>query len=87
MHYACNHADCMTALQIRSVPDDLHRRLKARAAQRGQSLSEYAIEILRRAADTPTVEELTERIRSRGAAGDASTAEVVALIRSDRDGR
>ncbi len=49
-------------------------------------MSEYAIEILRRAADTPTVEELTERIRSRGAAGDASTAEVVALIRSDRDG-
>ena len=87
MHYACNHAACMTALQIRNVPDDLHRRLKARAAQRGQSLSEYAIEILRRAADTPTVEELTERMRSRSPAGDASTAEVVALIRSDRDGR
>jgi len=77
----------MTALQIRSVPEELHRKLKARAAQRGQSLSEYAIEVLRRAAETPTIEELTERIRSRSPAGKASTDEVVALIRADREGR
>ncbi|MGI8625666.1 MAG: FitA-like ribbon-helix-helix domain-containing protein [Geodermatophilaceae bacterium] len=77
----------MTSLQIRSMPDDLHRRLKVRAAQRGQSLSEYAIEVLRRAAETPTIEELTARIRSRGSAGTTSTKDVVALIRADRDGR
>lgn len=75
----------MTSLQIRSMPDELHRRLKVRAAQRGQSLSEYALEVLRRAAETPTIEELTERIQSRGSAGTTSTQDVVALIRADRD--
>ncbi|MDQ3716876.1 MAG: toxin-antitoxin system, antitoxin component [Actinomycetota bacterium] len=77
----------MKALQIRSMPEDLHRRLKVRAAQRGQSLSEYAIEVLRRAAETPTIEELADRIQSRGVAGETSTQEVVALIRADREGR
>lgn len=75
----------MTSLQIRSVPDDLHRRLKSRAAQRGQSLSEYALDVLRRAAAAPTVEELTERIRARGPAGTTATQDVVAIIRAERD--
>lgn len=77
----------MTSLQIRSMPEELHRRLKVRAAQRGQSLSEYAIEVLRRAAETPTIEELTERIRSRGSAGTTSTSDVVDIIRADREVR
>jgi len=87
MKYACKHADCMTSLQIRRMPEELHRRLKVRAAQRGQSLSEYAIEVLRRAAETPTIEELTERIRSRGSAGTTSTSDVVDIIRADREVR
>jgi len=69
------------------MPEELHRRLKVRAAQRGQSLSEYAIEVLRRAAETPTIEELTERIRSRGSAGTTSTSDVVDIIRADREVR
>jgi plasmid stability protein len=74
----------MPALQIRNLPDDVHRTLKARAAMHGQSLSEYASHVLRAAAETPTVEELSARIRARGTAGKATTAEVAALIRRDR---
>jgi len=77
----------MPALQIRDLPGELHRTLKARAARRGQSLSDYATEVLRRAAETPTAEELTERIRARGAAGDVGTAEVARRVRRERESR
>lgn len=87
MHYAWSYAECMPALQIRDLPPELHRTLKARAAQRGQSLSEYAAQVLRRAAETPTFEELTERVRARGQTGDVTTNEVVQTIRRDRDAR
>lgn len=52
-------------IQIRNVPEDLHRTLKARAAQAGVSLSDYLLEEARRAAERPTLGELLERIRSR----------------------
>lgn len=77
----------MPALQIRDLPTDLHRILKARAAQRGQSLSEYATEVLRRAAQTPTFEELAERLRARGAAGDVTVESITQRIRSEREAR
>ena len=53
-------------IQIRNVPDDLHGKLKARAAQRGLSLSDYLLRMAEREADTLSIEELTERIRRRG---------------------
>ena len=62
MQYACSYAFCMTSLQIRNVPDDLHRQLKARAALEGQSLSEYALGELRRAMQRPTRREVAERV-------------------------
>ena len=62
MRYACSYAFCMTSLQIRNVPDDLHRQLKARAALEGQSLSEYALGELRRAMQRPTRREVAERV-------------------------
>jgi len=53
-------------IQIRNVPEDLHRRLKSRAALSGQSLSEYLLGQIREVAERPTLEELRERIRTRG---------------------
>ena len=53
----------MGSVQIRNVPDDVHRKLRARAALRGQSLSEYALTELRRAIERPTVEEVVDRVR------------------------
>ena len=55
-------------LQIRDVPDDVHRTLKARAAASGTSLSEYVRGVLARAVERPTPEELAARIRIRGTA-------------------
>ena len=53
-------------IQIRDVPEDVHRKLKSRAAASGQSLTEYLREMLVRSADRPTPEELWERIEARG---------------------
>jgi len=52
-------------IQIRNVPDSLHRTLKARAALAGTSLSEYLLEEIRREAQRPTLAELQERLRKR----------------------
>jgi len=52
-------------VQIRNVPESLHRKLKARAALAGMSLSDYLLGELRRSAETPTREELLERIGRR----------------------
>ncbi|MYG62485.1 MAG: toxin-antitoxin system HicB family antitoxin [Acidimicrobiales bacterium] len=52
----------MTSLQIREIPEELHRRLKARAALEGQSMSEYVLRELRRSLDIPTRQEMMERI-------------------------
>jgi plasmid stability protein len=52
----------MTMIQIRNVPEDVHRRLKSRAALEGVSLSELALSELRRSLDRPTRGELLGRV-------------------------
>lgn len=53
-------------IQLRNVPDELHKILKARAALAGKSLSDYLIaEEMQRHTEYPTVEELRQRLRSR----------------------
>jgi len=75
----------MTSLQIRNVPDDLHRQLKARAALEGQSLSEYALGELRRAMQRPTRREVAERVAAfERIAVSESAADAV---RAERDSR
>jgi plasmid stability protein len=52
-------------IQIRNVPDDLHRRLKARAALEGKSLSDYLLHEVERLLEKPTLSELRSRILAR----------------------
>jgi plasmid stability protein len=52
-------------IQLRNVPDSLHRRLKARAAMEGVSLSELLIREARKIAERPTLEEMRERLEGR----------------------
>lgn len=52
-------------VQIRNVPEDIHRKLKARAALAGLSLSDYLLAELRRGLDRPTREELLDRLSRR----------------------
>lgn len=54
-------------IQIRNVPDTLHRRLKSRAALAGMSLSDYLLNELREVAARPTMSELQDRLRTRSA--------------------
>ena len=62
----CLHALHMgTMVQIRNVPDSLHRRLKSRAALAGMSLSDYLLNELRQVAERPTLDELQARLRDR----------------------
>lgn len=72
-------------IQIRNVPDNLHRKLKARAAQSGVSLSDYLLREAEVIAATPTLAELSERISSRGGVElSPSAAEIIRAQRSDR---
>ena len=52
-------------IQLRNVPEALHRKLKARAALEGMSLSEYLIGEIRRAAERPSISELRQRLAER----------------------
>lgn len=52
-------------IQIRNVPDALHRKLKARAALEGMSLSDYLLAEIRRSAERPAMRELLERLHQR----------------------
>jgi plasmid stability protein len=54
-------------IQLRNVPDSLHRKLKARAALEGLSLSDYLLTELQRYANRPTLREVCERLSHRRA--------------------
>lgn len=73
-----------TLVQIRDVPEDVHRTLKARAATSGTSLSEYLRGVLARVASRPTPGELADRVRARGVANPGEPTEVT--VRPIRDG-
>ena len=53
----------MTMIQIRNVPDSLHRRLKARAAMEGVSMSLYVLRQIEKALARPGRQELVQAIR------------------------
>lgn len=52
-------------IQLRHVPDALHRELKARAALAGLSLSAFLLEELRRVAQNTTSEQMVARLKPR----------------------
>jgi antitoxin FitA len=72
-------------IQLRNVPDSLHRTLKAQAALAGMSLSDYLLAEVRRLAERPTVEQLRERLRQRSAVTGATPA--AEAVRWERDTR
>ena len=74
-----------TMIQLRNVPDELHRLLKSRAALAGRSLSDFLIEEIRQIAERPTVEELRAKLRSREPV--QSDSEFADLVRKEREAR
>jgi len=66
MRRACDNVPSMSRMiQIRNVPEPIHRTLKSRAAQAGMTLSDYLLSEVQEIAELPTIPELTQRIRQR----------------------
>jgi plasmid stability protein len=70
-------------IQIRNVPETLHRTLKSRAALAGMSLSDYLLSELRDVAARPSLEELRARLASRTPVESALSA--AEMVRAERD--
>ena len=74
----------MPMIQLRHVPAEVHRALKARAALAGMSLSDYLLAEIIQVAERPTPAELRARLRGRARTSPVAAARAV---RAERDGR
>jgi antitoxin FitA len=72
-------------IQLRNVPDALHRTLKARAAMAGMSLSNYLLAEIREIAERPTLAELRERLHQRKSV--AVQLDTARMVREEREVR
>lgn len=72
-------------IQLRNVPDALHRSLKARAAMSGMSLSDYLLQEIKEIAERPTLAELRERLHRRRPV--SRQIDSVRLLREEREAR
>jgi plasmid stability protein len=70
-------------IQIRNVPEGLHRQLKSRAALAGMSLSDYLLSEIRQVTERPTIDELRARLQSR--AETNPSVPPAEAIRAERD--
>ena len=72
-------------MQVRDVPDALHRSLKARAAMAGMSLSDYLLAEIKEIAERPTLAELRERLHKRKPV--SAQFDAARLVREEREQR
>lgn len=80
----------MATIQIKQVPEDVHRKLRIRAAGAGQSLQQYMLDAVCKQADLASAEELLARKRVEVLAHgelDIDPEMIVEIIRADRDSR
>ena len=81
MQLAWPHADRMH-IQIRNVPEGIHRQLKAKAALEGKTLSDFLLEELEKLAGRPTQAEVFERIaKLPKVESDVSAADIIREMR------
>ena len=72
-------------IQLRNVPDALHRTLKRRAAMAGMSLSDYLLAEIREIAERPTLAEFRERLHRRKPV--AAQLDTARMVREEREAR
>ncbi len=72
-------------IQLRHVPDALHRQLKARAALAGLSLSDFLVREVRKLVEQPTLEDIEARIAARTAVAPRTSP--ARAVRAERDSR
>lgn len=75
----------MGMIQIRNVPDPLHRELKARAARAGKTMSDYLLEMVERSLERPEPRELLARVRELSPVYPEETP--AEAVRAERDAR
>ncbi len=75
----------LRTIQVHNVPDELHRRLEARAALMGLSLSDYLLQQIREFADRPTPDEIRSRLASR--VPIFLSMDTADAVRAERDSR
>ena len=78
----------IATIQIKHVPEDVHRKLRVRAAAAGQSLQQYMLDAVCNQADLASAEELFARKRAEALAHgdwDLDPQLIVEFIRTDRD--
>ena len=78
----------MPTIQIKHVPEDVHRKLRTRAASAGQSLQKYMLGVVCQQADITTIEEMIARKRTEAIACEEENLDrdmIVEIIRADRD--
>lgn len=86
MHNTCKYSDPMPKMiQIRDVPDGIHRQLKARAAMEGKSLSSYLLEVVSETVAHPRVEEVRRRLAELDRLDPGETS--AEAVRAERDAR
>ena len=84
MRCTCDHASAMTKMiQIRNVPEALHRKLKVRAAASGKTLSDYLLGEIARIAALPTRDEMLARLHGRSR--EKLSVPAAKVIRRERD--
>jgi antitoxin FitA len=80
----CGHAEHMSKMiQIRNVPDAVHRKIKVRAAQSGMTLSDFLLAEIERIAALPTRDEMLARLHARPRVKLRTPA--AEIIRRERD--
>jgi hypothetical protein len=72
-------------IQIRNVPTDVHRTLKARAAQLGMTLSDFLLREITEISRRPTLDEWLQRVQSRSRVGRVGNT--ARAVRAEREGR
>jgi plasmid stability protein len=76
----------MATIQVKNVSETAHAVLRQRAAAAGQSLQEYMLAWIERAASRPTVDEVIDRVGHRSG-GQLSADDVVRQLRDEREQR
>lgn len=80
----------MATIQIKHVPDEVHRKLRIRAANSGKSLQQYMLDMACRQADIATMEEMIARMRAEAIEFGETSVDpdlIVEVIRAERDSR
>ena len=86
MWSTCNYVNNMSKMiQLRNVPDALHRQLKARSATAGMSLSDYLLAEIKEIAERPTLAELRERLHRRKPV--SARLDTARLVQEEREAR